>query len=186
MVVVKISFPTICILLPATKVCVVDIVVPLILIPVPAVSVGCTLDAVIFVALILVTLIFGVRLTLLFKILMFVPAVKLLPPVAEIVVPTILIFVPAVSLGCTFDAVILVAVIFVALILVVVSFVEMLRLDAFIVAPFEVVALIVPVVISDELRFVLHILVDVILVAVTSEPKMTGCWNLVELFDMVK
>ena len=57
------------------------------------------MDAVIEVALILVTLIFGVRLTLLFKILMFEPAVKVLPPVAEIVVPTILIFVPAIKVG---------------------------------------------------------------------------------------
>ena len=62
----------------------------------------------------------------------------------------------------------LVALIFVALILVVVSLVEMLRLLAFIVVPLEVVARIVPVVISVELRFVLHILVDVILFAVTS------------------
>ena len=44
-------------------------------------------------------LIFGVRLTTSFKILILLPAVKLLATVAEIVVPTILIFVPAIKVG---------------------------------------------------------------------------------------
>ena len=167
MVVVDISLPMICMLLPAVKVCVVDIVVPLILIPDPAIKVSWTFGAVMEFALILITLIFGFKLTTSFKILIFVPAVKL---VAIELITLLLMFipVPAVSNNCRLGAVIEVALILVALILVVVSLVDIFILLAFIVAPLLVVARIVPVVISDELRFVLHILVDVILFAVTS------------------